>query len=376
MKKKILIYDPISRVGGGAAYINNILPYLKDTKAVQFVFYCNISLKDKIDFSQYSIPVYFSPAGSERGGLHAFIQRLKYSKREIKKINPDIIIFMNQIPVKLNIPSILFVRNALYFIRKNKNYFGPISMYDSLRCYVLKLFTLASIKKSDLVLASSKSFCNMVKKYTRKITNVKVVPFGTNQVTISDKKDRPLFTRDKIYLLCLQYNFYKGIEIAVSALKMLNNESDTYKLIITDNLEKNSDKRARKICNTIKGKNIENSIEMVGKQNQSQLKHIYEKSDVFLFPSYIESFGHGILEAMANRLPCILTDIPVFKEIAGDAALYFKPGHDAELAEQIQSLTKNQALAQDMIIKGLEVVKKYSWSSHVEKLKEIALTLT
>ena len=53
---------------------------------------------------------------------------------------------------------------------------------------------------------------------------------------------------------------------------------------------------------------------------------------LFVFPSYLETFGHPLLEAMASDVPLVAADIPVFREVAGDAALYADPHRPEALA--------------------------------------------
>lgn len=57
--------------------------------------------------------------------------------------------------------------------------------------------------------------------------------------------------------------------------------------------------------------------------SDDRLRELYSQSHCFIFASYDEGFGLGIVEAAQSGLPLLLRDIPVFREIAGDHALYF-----------------------------------------------------
>lgn len=371
-KKRILIYDPISRTGGGLAYIKNILPYLKNNASIEYVLYCNRSIKQDIEHITHDIKIIYSPKGSEGGGLKAFRQRKKISRDEILNINPHIVLYMNQIPVDLDIPSILFLRNALYFLKPEKNYYGPLSLYDNLRSSILRLITSNSIKKSDLILTSSKSFAYQLSDWYKNRIKITTIPFGTNKIT---EKCQTATSESRDNLLVLQYNFYKGVETAVYALEKAYKVNPQLHLTITDNLKDHKDKRARALWEYIKKSNVKDRITCTGTLSQEKLKDVYAETDLFLFPSFVESFGHGVLEAMNNGIPTILSDIPVFREIAGDAAVYFRPGSASELSEKIVMFSENLNLKKEIVKKGFSVVTKYSWEQHAKILSETVLEM-
>lgn len=58
------------------------------------------------------------------------------------------------------------------------------------------------------------------------------------------------------------------------------------------------------------------------------LADLYRLSDGLLFPSRSEGFGIPMIEAALAALPIFCSDIPPFREIAGDAASYFDPQGD------------------------------------------------
>tara|TARA_Y100000996_G_scaffold355013_1_gene295418 strand:+ start:1120 stop:2208 length:1089 start_codon:yes stop_codon:yes gene_type:complete len=59
--------------------------------------------------------------------------------------------------------------------------------------------------------------------------------------------------------------------------------------------------------------------------NDSDLKDLYKKAKVFVFPSLYEGFGLPLLESLENNCPIACSDIPVFREILDDNAFFFNP---------------------------------------------------
>lgn len=101
------------------------------------------------------------------------------------------------------------------------------------------------------------------------------------------------------------------------------------------------------------------------------LQWAYRKAKCFVFPSLYEGFGIPILEAWTCKCPIVLADASCFKEIAGDAALYFEPGNGEEMKEKIKSLLIDTSLCNDICSRGLERVKQFSWSNAAEKTFQV-----
>jgi glycosyltransferase involved in cell wall biosynthesis len=69
------------------------------------------------------------------------------------------------------------------------------------------------------------------------------------------------------------------------------------------------------------------------------MPYAYRASDLFIGPSRpAEGFGLPALEALACGLPCLLSDTPGHREIAGDAAWYFADGDPDAVAETLPLL--------------------------------------
>jgi glycosyltransferase involved in cell wall biosynthesis len=96
---------------------------------------------------------------------------------------------------------------------------------------------------------------------------------------------------------------------------------------------------------------------------------LYRDSDLFVFPSIAESFGHPLVEAMASGLPILASDIPVCREICGEAAIYFDPFDEKSLAQAIVHLAEDTTLRKRLSEAGRRrAVSQFNWTDHVRRL--------
>jgi len=107
------------------------------------------------------------------------------------------------------------------------------------------------------------------------------------------------------------------------------------------------------------------------KVSDSRLNRFYRLSRCLVYPSLYEGFGLPILEAFAAGTPVIVSEIPVFREIAGGAALYVNPEDSEEIAGKIIRLLKNPALARRLIKKGRTRLKAFSWENTARQTFEV-----
>jgi glycosyltransferase involved in cell wall biosynthesis len=73
------------------------------------------------------------------------------------------------------------------------------------------------------------------------------------------------------------------------------------------------------------------------------------RAALMVHPSRGEGFGLPLIEAMASATPMILSDIPVLREVAGDAALYVNPNDPRAWGEAITRLAGNESLRAHLV---------------------------
>ncbi len=93
----------------------------------------------------------------------------------------------------------------------------------------------------------------------------------------------------------------------------------------------------------------------------SELSFLLKNSRALVFPSLYEGFGLPILEAFAAGVPVITSKGIATSEVTGNAALLVNPLSIVEIKDAIFKIVSDDALRQDLIQKGLERVKDFSW---------------
>jgi len=101
--------------------------------------------------------------------------------------------------------------------------------------------------------------------------------------------------------------------------------------------------------------------------NPQQLAFLYSNAKIFIFPSKYEGFGLPILEAFSYKCPIILSNASCFPEIAGKAALYFETEDPLSLEKTIETLLNDGEMQKQLIQRGLERLKLFSWETTADK---------
>lgn len=102
-----------------------------------------------------------------------------------------------------------------------------------------------------------------------------------------------------------------------------------------------------------------------------ELVSLYKNAAVYVMPSLEEGFGIPLLEAMACGCPVVSSRAGSLMEVGGDAALYFNPEDEAEMAEKITRVLEDKKLKESMVKKGEDRVKEFSWKKMAKETVNI-----
>lgn len=118
---------------------------------------------------------------------------------------------------------------------------------------------------------------------------------------------------------------------------------------------------------------VEKQIQYLGRVNDHELAALYKHAQALLQPSLSEGFGLTGIEAMQYGCTVIASDIPIFHEIYGEAAIFFDPHSHQSCKRAIDSLTLK--VKTELQKKSKKQLQKFSWKRMVKETFEVYKTI-
>ena len=111
----------------------------------------------------------------------------------------------------------------------------------------------------------------------------------------------------------------------------------------------------------LKSYKYRNDVVLTGYVEEAVLAEIIGAAYGLVYPSFFEGFGVPVLEAMRCDVPVITSADSAMQEIAKDAELYADANSHTDIANKMMLLYKDENLRKELILKGRQIVKQYSW---------------
>ena len=100
---------------------------------------------------------------------------------------------------------------------------------------------------------------------------------------------------------------------------------------------------------------------------REQYLQLLHQATLLILPSFGEGFGMPVLEAMLQGIPVVCSDLPVLREVGGNAAQYVNPRDPEDIALGIKNVLENEMLQSEMVRKGKERARDYTWEKSAKE---------
>ncbi|MDO8241206.1 MAG: glycosyltransferase family 1 protein [Candidatus Moranbacteria bacterium] len=159
---------------------------------------------------------------------------------------------------------------------------------------------------------------------------------------------------------------HKNLERLVLAFAQVLQKNSDLQLVLVGKRDYFYDR----LRNLITDQKIGNII-LLSDISDHTLDLLFHQSLANVFPSLYEGFGLPPLEAMSKGVPVISSDHPCMREVLGESAHFFDGLDMTAIARAMQEIISNNELRADLIKKGFEQTKIYSWKKMAQETQEI-----
>jgi glycosyltransferase involved in cell wall biosynthesis len=98
---------------------------------------------------------------------------------------------------------------------------------------------------------------------------------------------------------------------------------------------------------------------------------LYAGALAVVLPSWLEGFGLPPVEGIAAGAPAIVSDLPVFREVLGDGALYVRPGDAPGLADALLRVEGDASLRERLLKAGRAAIAPLSWAETARRTRAV-----
>jgi glycosyltransferase involved in cell wall biosynthesis len=106
---------------------------------------------------------------------------------------------------------------------------------------------------------------------------------------------------------------------------------------------------------------VADRLRFPGHVSGPDLPALYRLARAFVFPSLFEGWGFPLLESFSAGLPVACSDIPVLREVVGDAAQTFAPKRPNELARALRRVWEDDGLRRELTERGRSRSRAFTW---------------
>ena len=380
---RLFINGVAASAGSGPTYLRNVIPFLSRTPGVESAVLLPPTLRNEFGDS-FNVDLIEAPDWP--GALRRFVWEQTKLPELLRRHGSQVLVSAGNFALwNSPVPQILLSGNSLYtsadFRRDLRARHDYLLWADT---WIKGWYARQSVLRADATVAPSDAFARELVQWTGK--KVLVIHHGFDRDAFT-RSPTPLPDRvqqqldeanDALRLLFVShYNYYRNFETLIRALPLLRSRlpATKVKLFLTCRLrsEENPGRyRAEPLAALVEELRAVDSVVELGAIPYPSLHHLYRACHIYVSPAYTETFAHPLVEAMSSALPLVVSDLPVHKEICGDAALYFPRFSPQALADCVLQIQESRQLFSRLSNNALVRSQSFSWKKHVERMLALA----
>jgi glycosyltransferase involved in cell wall biosynthesis len=355
---RVLIYAPAARMGGARAHVIGLLPELASIAPEhQFFVLAQPDLLAELP----PLPATWT-LRAERAQNRGFLGRLAWEQRGLPRVaeswRADVLLsFGAFVPLRGSCPSVLEAGNALPFTRA----YWQILAHERARLrfeeHARWMLLRGSLRAARRVLTPTRAMRqDVVTRLPDLGPKVDVALWG---VAAAFQKVRWQQPAGCDVLAVSKHGINKEFDVLVAALPHLRRTQPSVRLVFTGTPDESRwSQRSVALADRL---GVSEHLCFAGDVPNPRMPSLIQQAQVLVFPTWCESFGLPLAEALAMGAPAVAADIPACREVGDDAARYYTSGDAESLAESIGSLLGSPERAEQLAQRAYARGRVFSW---------------
>jgi glycosyltransferase involved in cell wall biosynthesis len=364
-ERRFIIDGSMNKAGGGFTYLVNILPELaRQAPNDRFkVLLADEKLARAIPSAPNVEIEYLGPLSLSDRVRFTYTQ----AARLARAWNTDLYFSASDwLPPNADCPTVVALRNPNVFTLGEGQ---GLSRKQRLRLRALNAIARASAATADRVMFVSEDSAQWIgDSIGAPEAKRAVVHHGIDPAPWRAEPRRPAI-HDRPYILSVSsiYPYKNYVRLIEAYTAMARRNPELPDLVIVGDDQDAATSQAMRQAREAAGEFAE-WIHILGEVPYANIRQYYRNASLFVFPSYLETFGHPLLEAMAAEVPLVAADIPVFREVAGDAAFYADPMSTDSLARAMEDALYLEGARETLVKRGRERLQHFTWKRSASSL--------
>lgn len=220
------------------------------------------------------------------------------------------------------------------------------------------------LNRSDAVVTISETTKDLIE--TNRLTRKPIfVVYNASSIPAVDSAKMQPKNRNLVYMG--SFMPYKNVEVLIRAMEYL----PEYSLTLCSKVDK---KRLNQLLSECSPE-VSKRIKFVDGISESKYLEILDESFALVSASKDEGFGIPVIEAMSRSIPVVISDIPIFREVASTAGIYFSPNSPLDFSKAVKGLELRENWQQTSQ-NCLQRSRSFDWNASAEKLLEAIDSVT
>ncbi|MGB0683971.1 MAG: glycosyltransferase family 4 protein [Magnetovibrionaceae bacterium] len=128
---------------------------------------------------------------------------------------------------------------------------------------------------------------------------------------------------------------------------------------------------AQEVETLIAERGLQDRVLLLGRQSPDQLRDLYRRCRLFVFPSLVETFGNPLVEAMACGAAIAASRRTAMPEVLGGAGVLFNPDDPREMAQKIGETLDDPTILAALRQRSLKRAETFSWDGTALRTAEV-----